>query len=97
MDNAIEIGLALIVGLAIGFIMGIYTAVAYKEKDPINVAQKAVAVGVGTTWLVMHAYLIVTGAGTLNIFFDVVGSAAIGELMGINLVQIFRGLRGGGK
>jgi len=92
-ELSIQIGLALIVGLTVGFVMGVYTAVAYREKDPVFIAQKAVSVVVGTTWLVAHAYLISTGTGSLNIFFDAIGSAAVGDLLGINLVKVLQSVR----
>ncbi len=96
-DTATYIGIGIVIGLTIGFILGIYTALSHRDKDPKIIAQKTVAVVVGTTWLVLHAYLIMTGAGTINVFFDAIGSAAVGELLGINLVQIIRTARTGGK
>lgn len=96
-DTTIHIGVGILVGLVAGFLMGIYTAMYYKDRDPVVIAQKTAGVVVGTTWLVLHAYLILTGTASLNIFFDAIGSAAVGEILGINLVQVIKSFRGGSK
>jgi len=93
LENAIQLGVVLLIGLAAGFFLGIYTAIHYRERDTIVIAQKAAAVAVGTTWITLHAYLILTGSGSLNVFWDAIGSAAVGELLGINLVQVVKSVR----
>jgi len=93
LENAIQLGVVLLIGLAAGFLLGIYTAIHYRERDTIVIAQKAAAVVVGTTWITLHAYLILTGSGSLNVFWDAIGSAAVGELLGINLVQVVKSVR----
>lgn len=95
LETATEIGIGILLGLSAGFLLGVYTAVHYRERDMVTIVQKAAAVVVGSTWLVLHAYLILTGTGTINIFWDAIGSAAVGELLGINLVQILKSFRGG--
>lgn len=93
MVSATQIGIGILIGLTIGFGLGIYTAIYYRDRDLVTLVQKVTAVVVGSTWLGLHAYLIFTGAGTLGFMIDVVGSAAVGELLGINLVQSFKQLR----
>lgn len=96
-DSATHIGIGILIGLAAGFLLGLYTAAYHRDKDSVLIAQKAAAVGVGTAWLVIHGYLLLTGVGTFNVFWDAIGSAAVGELIGINLVQILRSFKGGGN
>lgn len=93
-DTATSIGIGIAVGLVVGFILGIYTAVYYRERDLQTLSQKIVATVVGSTWLGLHTYLILVGTGSLGFLIDVVGSAAVGELIGINMVQIVKQIRG---
>lgn len=95
MSTAIPtLGAGILIGLFIGFLVGIYIGIYHRDKDLETLVQKVVAAIVGGTWLSMHAYLIITGAGSLGFFLDVVGSAAVGELIGLNLVQVFKQVRG---
>lgn len=93
-EMATHVGIGILIGLVVGFLLGAYTAIYYREKDTVTIMQKAAAVIVGSVWLTLHAYLIITGVGTINVFFDAIGSAAVGELLGINLVEILKSARG---
>jgi len=88
-----DVATGIMIGLVLGFLLGAYTAIHYRERDIVTVMQKATAVLVGGTWLGMHTYLIFTGGGDLSLLLDVIGSAAIGELLGINLVETVKAVR----
>lgn len=85
-------------GLAVGFVLGFILGftIALFRKGHVQ-ASSFFAIFVASLWLAFQSISILVSGQGLPFIFDVVGGVAVGQLLGVDIIDRIIKLKSGGK
>lgn len=88
MQPPITLSIVVLVAFAAGFLAGFIAGVRAAKKNEKMKAAKALAWGIAFLWMGFHIYSLLTTGDRVATVFDVMGAAAVGNILGFDVEQI---------
>lgn len=71
-------------GFLLGLTVGVYIGMRFNKKELDK--HKSLAIIIATIWVLFHIVAFFIQGTEINIFFNVVGALAVGDVVGLNVV-----------
>ena len=88
----ISITILILIAFAAGFLAGIIMGIRLARKNEKMKSAKALAWGIAFMWMGFHIFSLLTTGDRVATVFDVMGAAAVGNILGFDIEQIFEKL-----